>query len=160
MHSVSAHMCFLWSAAALTLPPSQRVVYIRLDYVCCIKHPLQVKVWDHMLLKPVHITIMHPLGRKHWPGLEEKGFLHSFPLQLWACFQQLWAVTPKGGRVGTVLRQSDGKTDIYALISTGGLVETQLFCLKMKRWAEALEGLKECRNLKPQIWTECCITLN
>lgn len=80
MQSMSAHMCFLWSAAALILPPSWGVVYIRLDNVCYIKHPLQVKVWDHMPPKPVHISIMHPKGRKHWPGLEEKGFLRPFPL--------------------------------------------------------------------------------
>lgn len=39
------------------------------------------------------------------------------------------AVTPRGGRVGAVPRQSDGKTDTYPLISTGGPLEKQLFSL-------------------------------
>lgn len=113
----------------------------RVDKVWYIKHPLNVIELDGIPHKSVHITIMHLFGGKPWPSLEEKP-VSSIPFPFdYACFQQAWAVTPKGGRVGTVWRQSDGKADIYPLISTGGLLKT----LKVERWASALKRSQECQ---------------
>lgn len=116
-YSLRIHSCQLIYTSCWVLHHNHfnlpwRVVYLRLDNVRYIKHPLQVKVRDHMPSNSVQITILHPLLRELWPGWKGKGFLRCFPL--WARFQHHWAVTPKGGRVGTVGRRSDGKTDILS----------------------------------------------
>lgn len=97
-------MCFIRSAAALTLPPSQRVVYLRLDNVCYIKHPLQVKVRDNIPPNSVHITIMHPFGRKLWPALEEKGFPPLLSPLAMSLFPAVLSCNSKGRKGGNSMK--------------------------------------------------------
>lgn len=120
----------------------------------CVTLNTLCKWRDDLPPNSVHITIMHPLGRKHWPGLEEKGFLSPSAMSL---FPAALSCNSKGRKGGNSMKTKRWK-DWYRLPSNlhwwaGGdsiiLSENE----KMSRGSWGTTG-------RPQIWTEYCILLN
>lgn len=136
-------ICYMTNLAS-TFPPTQRIEVLRLDNVCYIKHPrpaLQVKARDSMpplFTSPLCTLWEESIGRV-W---RKRVSSIPFPCS-WEFASSCISCNSKGRKGGNSIKAKRWK-DWYPLIFIGGLVETQLFCQIMKRWAETLEGPQEC----------------
>lgn len=126
--------------------------------MCCSKHlitnhpSLEVKARDGLPNNIVHIAIMYPLGRKHWPSLEEKGFLRSFPLIAMSLFPVVLSCNSKGRKGGNSMKTKRWKdwyipSNLYWWAGGDSIILSENEEMSWNSWDH------KNAQLKPQIWT-------
>lgn len=117
--------------------------------MCCIKLPPRAKVGEDIPSDSVRCSHHRyaPIGKKALAGFGGKGFPPFLSPSAMSLFPAALSCNSKGRKGGNSLKTKRWK-DWYIPSNlhwwAGG--GTQLLCLKIKRWAEALEGPQECQS--------------